>query len=429
MTRIPSDPQGGASRRAFLKQAAAAAAGLALAPRAGARILGANERIGVGFIGVGGRGAAHMHEVKAVRERFGLPLELAAVCDAYRPRLDEAMRVHDVKNGYMDYRRLLEDPGVDVVAIATPDHLHGQQAIDAIRAGKDVFCEKPVTHWRQFELTRTLADTVAQSDRVFQLGTQYMSHSAWRQMKELVLGGLIGQPLFGETGFFRVGDWGERGMPVLDANAKPGPDLDWQAFLGDAPPREFSVDRFFRWRLFEDYAGGPVTDLFPHALTQVVEVLGVGFPSEVAALGAIHRYEYELREVPDTFNLVASYPEKMTITVLGSQGNDYTTGGGDTLRPIIRGFDGTLTIEGDAEIVFTPIGGLDKEPRRVPVEHGMDVVLHWKNFFDCVRARSQATFSPMDLAFRTQTLVQMAKLSSLAGKVARFDAERREIVI
>ncbi|MBI4880384.1 MAG: Gfo/Idh/MocA family oxidoreductase, partial [Planctomycetes bacterium] len=364
----------------------------------------------------------------AARERFSLPIELAAVCDAYRPRLDEAMRVHDVKNGYMDYRRLLEDPGVDVVAIATPDHLHGQQAIDAILAGKDVFCEKPVTHWRQFEVTRKLADVVAQSDRVFQLGTQFMSHSAWRQMKELVQGGLIGQPLFGETAFFRVGDWGERGMPVLDANARPGKDLDWQAFLGDAPEREFSADRFFRWRLFEDYAGGPVTDLFPHALTQVVDVLGVGFPSEVAALGAIHRYEYELREVPDTFNLVALYPEKMTITVLGSQGNDYT-GGADTLRPIIRGFDGTLTIEGDKEIVFTPIGGLDKEPRRVPIEQGADVVQHWKNFFDCVQRRSRATFSPMDLAFRTQTLVQMAKLSSLAGKVARFDAERREIVI
>jgi predicted dehydrogenase len=103
---------------------------------------------------------------------------------------------------------LLADKNVDVVCIATPDYHHPYQAIDAIKAGKDIYCEKPVSHWDQFEITKKLADVAANSDRVFQLGTQAMSDSVWGQMKKLVQDGLIGKPLFGETSFFRFGDWG-----------------------------------------------------------------------------------------------------------------------------------------------------------------------------------------------------------------------------
>ncbi len=422
------------TRRDFIKTTAAVTAGVALVGsthRAEARTSGANGRIGVGFIGVGSRGAGHMREVKAVRERYGIPTEIVAVCDVYRPRLDEAIRVHNVPNGYMDYRELLDDPNVDVVAIGSPDHHHGYHALDAIKAGKDVYCEKPVTHWRQFELTKRLADAVAASDRVFQLGTQGMCDSVWRQMKKLVQSGLIGQPIHGEAGFFRVGDWGERGMPVLDPNAKPGPDLHWETFLGDSPKRDFSVDRFFRWRLFEDYAGGPATDLYPHCLTQVIDVLGVGFPDEVVGIGSTDRYEYELREVPDSFNLLAHYPEQVTISVVGTSGNDHqaTPHRGSGQRcPVIRGWEGTLTIEGD-EIVFTPVGGASKQPERFPIDHGEDLILYWKKLFDCVISRDQETWSPMDLAFRTQTVLQMAMLASREGRTARFDAGNREIII
>jgi len=250
-------------------------------------------------------------------------------------------------------------------------------------------------------------------------------------MKKLVRDGLIGQPIHGEAGFFRVGDWGERGMPVPDPNARPGPDLDWEQFLGDSPKREFTVDRFFRWRLFEDYAGGPVTDLLPHCVTQVIDVMGLGFPDEVVGIGSIDRYEYALREVPDTFNLLAHYPEHVTIGVLGTSGNDYQTTphrGSGQRCPVIRGWEGTLTIEGE-EIVFTPAGGSKKKPQRFPIEHGEDLILYWKKLFDCVISRDRETWSPMDLAFRTQTMLQMAMLASRAGKTARFDQENREIII
>lgn len=421
------------SRRTFLQEAAVGAA--AVSAFGIARGQNANGRLGIGFIGAGGRQETHLNMLKHLRDAGHMALDFVSICDVYRPRLEHLKKHFGVARGCMDHRELLQDPGVDVVCIATPDHHHGQQALDAIRAGKDVYCEKPITHWRQFELTKTLADAVAQSDRMLQVGTQAMSDSAWRQMKKLVKDGLIGQPLSGETGFFRIGDWGERGMKVDDPQAKAGPDLNWEAFLGDAPKREFSVDRFFRWRLFEDYAGGPVTDLYPHSLAQVVDILGLGFPSEVVALGGIHRHPYELRDVPDTFNLLAQYPEKVTVSVLGTQGNDYsttTTRGAGNRSPVIRGWQGSLYIGPDnKEIVFMPVRehGVPP-PQRIPIEAGEDNVAFWRNLLECcVSRRKEDLWSPMDLGFRTQTVLQMAMLAHRAGRTARFDFEQRTIVV
>ena len=313
MSHATHSEDGGLTRREFLRTTAVAGAAVALHARP-ARAQSANDRIGIGFIGVGGRGNAHLQLFHWLKTQGHENVEIVAVCDVYRPRLNAAAEGYQAKP-YMDYRELLADKNVDLVCIATPDHHHGYAVIDAVKAGKDVYCEKPVTHWRQFDLLKRMTEEVRKSGRVFQLGTQAMSDGAWRQMKQLVKEGAIGQPLFGETGFFRTGDWGEKGMPVDDPNARPGADLDWEAFLGDAPKREFNVDRFFRWRLFEDYAGGPATDLYPHCLTQVVDILGVKFPETVVAAGGIHRYNYELREVPDTFSLLATYPEKITISL------------------------------------------------------------------------------------------------------------------
>ncbi|MBN2376049.1 MAG: Gfo/Idh/MocA family oxidoreductase [Sedimentisphaerales bacterium] len=423
------------TRREFMQKAGAAAAVYAAGTMVTTKVLGQskspNDKLGIGVIGTGGRGNSHLHMLKWLIDQ-GDNIEIVAVCDIYKPRREKAAVQYKAK-AYDNHHDLLADKNVDVVCIATPDHIHGYQAIDAIEAGKDVYCEKPVTHWRQFELTKKLADVAAKSDQVFQLGTQAMSDSVWHQMKKLVQEGLIGQPLFGETGFFRIGDWGERGMPVDDANAKPGKDLNWEAFLGDSPKREFNVDRFFRWRLFEDYAGGPVTDLYPHSLTQVIDILGVDFPEKVVALGGIHRYDYELREVPDTFNLIAQYPEKVTISVLGTQANDFNAtesrGSGQRI-PVIRGWDGSLSISGNKEILFTPlrIQGA-KEPQRIAINHSEDNIQHWRNLIECCRKRDKQTWSPMDLAFRTQTVLQMAMLSHRMGRTAEFDKAKRSIVI
>ncbi len=165
------------TRRQFIQTAAAGAA--ALSTFHIARAQGANDRIGVGFIGAGGRQGAHFNMLKHLRDKENMPIDFVAVCDIYRPRMENRKKQFNVAHGYMDHRELLQNKDVDIVSIATPDHLHGYQAIDAIEAGKDVYCEKPVTHWRQFELTRKLADVVAKSDRMLQVGTQAMSDGVW----------------------------------------------------------------------------------------------------------------------------------------------------------------------------------------------------------------------------------------------------------
>ena len=416
------------TRRKFIRRTGAAAAAYVLAGTPAQRAQGANERIGVGFIGCGGRSGAHFEAVHWLKTQAKAPVDIVAAFDVYRPRLQQRAQGYGAK-AYADHHELLADPNVDVVCIATPDHHHGYQAIDAVHAGKDVYCEKPVTHWRQFELTKRLAAEVKRTGRVFQLGTQGMSDSVWQQMKKLIADGLIGQPIHAECGYFRVGDWGERGMSIDDPNAKAGLELNWEAFLGDAPKRPFDVSRFFRWRMYEDYAGGPSTDLFPHCLTPVVSMLPVTMPSIVVATGG--KFRYQEREVPDTFNMLIDYPENITVAVLGTQGNDYpgigSRGSGQRL-PVIRGWEGTLTIENN-EIVFVPAQGSQKKPQRFAIEHGEDFVGYWRNFLDCCRQRNKETLSPMDLAYHVQTALQMGMLGLRQGKMARFDAANEKILL
>ncbi len=426
------EPRPGITRRGFMHRGAAAAlagATLAQSKTARAQKRSPNERIGVGVIGVGGRGGGHLNVLKELRAQG--EVDIVAVCDVYRPRLTRAAKRFDAPDAYMDYRELLENPKVDLVSIATPDHHHAVQAIDAMKAGKDVYCEKPVTHWRQFDQIKELARVAEETGRVFQLGTQGMSDSAWHQMAALVKEGLIGQPLLAECGYFRVGDWGERGMNVDDPEAKPGPDLDWEAFLGDSPERDFDVSRFFRWRLYEDYAGGPVTDLYPHSLTPVTSILDVKFPDSAVAIGGIERYDYELREVPDTFNMMLDYPGGVSIMVLGTQANDYSgTGarGAGSRVPVVRGWDGPLTLQGE-EIVFIPAHGSDKKEQRFAIEKGENMLHHYQNLLECVRKGETRTWSPADLAYYTQTALIMGMLAWREGKTARFDAEKETIVI
>ena len=373
---MPSGIQGARStRRAFLRHSGVAAgvAGLAAATvaRAEDKPAGANDRVGIGIIGCGGRGQDHINTLKAMKEA-GAKLEIAAVCDTYRPRMAKQAEALKAKP-YFDHRELLADKNVDLVCIATPDHIHGYQVIDAVRAGKDVYCEKPVTHWRQYELTKRMVAEVKKSGRIFQLGSQGMSNAAWHLAKKFIQEGVIGQPIHAECGYFRVGDWGEAGMPIDDPNAKWGDDLNWDAFLGDAKKRPFEASRYFRWRLYEDYSGGPATDLYPHAFTPVVYMLGVKMPSTVVGLSSISRYHTcKEREVPDTANILAEYPEKVTVAILGTQGNNFAGEpemGSVGRAPIIRGWEGTMSFDNQS-IIFTPAEGSTRQRNRWPIQHG-----------------------------------------------------------
>ena len=292
--------------------------------------------------------------------------------------------------------------------------------LDAVRAGKDVYSEKPLTHWTQFDVVKELCHTTEELGRIVQVGTQRVADSIWRQARALVKEGAIGKPLHAQVGFFRQGDWGERGMAILDADAKPGPDLDWEKFLGDAPKRPFDVSRFFRWRMYMDYAGGPPTDLYPHVFTPIAVALDCKFPSRVSASGGKLVYNHE-REVPDTVNILMDYPEGYTVSFLGTQVN------ARPLETCIRGSEATMVFEGPGLRLYSADG--NAEPlREVARERPGDTYELWVNLLHCAKTRERP-WSDVRTQYYVQTAINMGMLSLLEGKMAHFDAERERIVL
>jgi predicted dehydrogenase len=384
-------------------------------------VLGANDKLGIGLIGVGGRGGSHVNTVKGLIES-GEPARIVAVCDAYGHRREEAAKSTGGKI-YLKHQELLADPNVDVVCIATPDRLHVPQALDAIRAGKDVYCEKPMGHWSQTALSKQFCHETQKLKRVVQIGNQANSSPEWKKVGEMIRQGVIGRPQHVQAGFYRQGDWGER-MPIPDRTATPGPDLDWEGFLGDAPKVPFTVDRFFSWRKYLDYAGGPSTDLFPHVLTPFMGILGLKCPSLVVASGGIFKYVTYDREVPDVFNQCMDYPNKVSVMLLCTLANEYQT------DPMIRGDDGTIVLQTDWS---SGVDGLTLIPRKGPPQQikggRTDTVrAHWKNFLDCVRTR-QKPVSDVEFGYNVQVALNMAMLSYLNKKAAKYDFEKEEIVL
>lgn len=408
------------TRRTFLRAAGAAGA-VMVTPHVSGGGEGTTRRsgrIGVGFIGTGGRAQAHLGIVNRLQDE-GIA-EPVAVCDVYRPRLEAASKKTGGARMYMQHEQLLADPNVDVVCIATPDRLHAPLAIDALNAGKDVYCEKPLTHWSQFELAKKVQQAADTNRRLVQVGTQYMADENYPKVRKMIADGIIGKPVHVQCGYMRRGDWGER-MRVPDPNAKAGPDLLWERFLGDAPKVPFSVSRFFQWRLYWDYAGGPATDLLVHAYTPVFCLLDVDFPQRVMGGGGTFQYD---REVPDQCNILADYHAGPSVVMMNSLSN-FT--GTDTM---IRGTDGI--------IIWKMLGARDcKGIRIVPVAKKKkevflpwdgfgDTAKLWRNLLDCVRTRQQP-FSSIELAVRVQAPLSMGVISHRENKVALFDFDNQSI--
>ena len=410
-------PAKGMNRRRFHTTLAAAALTAAFARR----VLGANDRINVGVIGCGGRAGAHINALLNLKDQ-GEKVEIVGVCDTYRGRLDKAAEKTGAK-ATMAHEELLARDDVDLVCIATPDHAHGYQTIDALRAGKDVYVEKPLAHWRQLGLPEQIVKVSNETGQLVQVGCQWMSNPAYSAAKDIIKAGGIGNPITAETGYYRVGDWGEAGMPIDDPNVKPGPDLDWERFLGDSPRVPFDVSRYFRWRMYWDYAGGPATDLYPHPFTPVAYMLDLGYPDKVMCNGGMHRYTE--REVPDTCNMLIEYPQKLTVILTGTQGNNHGSYGSG-LRPIIRGWDATLTFD-ESDILIRPTQGSSKKEERIQVDFGEKFHDFWSTFLQCCRERKQPQ-SNAAIGAVVQTTMQMGIASLRGERVVRFDHDRGRVI-
>jgi predicted dehydrogenase len=330
-------------RRDFLRSSLTA--GLlapALRSSASAQPVAPSDRLRLGFLGTGAR--AHQL-IDACRAIPGL--EVVSLCDAYTGRAERA-KARSGGSAVIspDYRAVLDDRNVDAVFIVTPDHWHRTMALAALEAGKDVYLEKPMTY--TVAEGREIIAAVDRSSRVLQVGSQGPSSALEHAARDIVKSGRLGQITLVRAAFNRNSAGGAWLYPIPpDANERT---VNWAQFLGSAPARPFSLERFFRWRCYWDYSGGLATDLFVHLATTIHHVLDVQGPSQVMASGATHRWT-GTHEVPDTIDAVLTYPEGFTVTLgctLNSTGEEGVH---------IHGTKGTLHLLGDRLRLTTEAGG------------------------------------------------------------------------
>ena len=275
-------------RRDFMKGVLAAASGGLFA----GKVLGANDRIRIGQIGLGGRGK---YEYEVCMQNPGC--EIVAVADVYQPLVDLAVRrLGNKVSGYTDFRRILDRKDVDAVFISTPDHWHAIPSIMACQAGKDVYCEKPLSH--TIEEGRRMVNAARKYNRVFQTGSQQRSAPHYRKIVELIHSGYIGKVAMVEC-WNMMNEYPEgQGNPP---DSDPPSGLDWDMFLGPAPKRPYNRNRFiYTYRQFWDYAGSMMADWGAHHMDIVHWAMGVDAPKSAAAIGGKFVMQDD-RETPDTF--------------------------------------------------------------------------------------------------------------------------------
>lgn len=296
------------NRRTFLQSglAAGSVAGLSSRSAAAGQNGAPSDRLRVGFVGTGARAQELMDAA------LTLPtVEVAAICDAYTGRAERARARSGGRAVIVDdYRRILDDRAIDAVFIATPDHWHRQMALDALSAGKDVYIEKPMTYGAAEGLE--IIKAVDANRRILQVGSQGVSSAQQKQAREIVKAGRLGQVTLVRASYNRNSASGAWLYPIPpDASERT---VNWKQFLGSAPQRPFSLERFFRWRCYWDYSGGLATDLFVHLVSCIHHVMDVSMPTRALASGSTYRWK-DTHEVPDTINAILEYPEGFTVTL------------------------------------------------------------------------------------------------------------------
>jgi predicted dehydrogenase len=303
-----------------------------------------NDRIQVGLIGVGARCLQRSGLLDAAVAVPGV--EVIGVCDAYKGRVTRALQDLGGKaKDYGDHRALLADKSIDAVIIAVPDHWHKPMALEAFAAGKDVYLEKPMT--LTIDDGPEMYAAAEKSGRILQIGSQGISSKLQETAREIIKSGKLGQVGLIRASYDRNSDSGAWLYPIPpDAGPQT---VNWDAFLGPAPKRPFSLERFFRWRCFWDYSGGISTDLFVHLMTTVHYLMDATVPEMVVATAANYRHQ-KTHEVPDTLNASAVYGKEDFMVSLGGTFN--STGSGESGFAIL-GNEGSLLFRGD-RMTFVP---------------------------------------------------------------------------
>ena len=408
------------SRRRFLQASAAASATLAAPYFVPARAFGANERVNLGFIGVKNRGMQNMGGFKVLGGDAGkLGCVAAALCDVDSSVLaSAASRVEQTgvkPQVFSDYRRMLDLKDIDAIVVSTPDHWHALMTVDACRAGKDVYCEKPLTLF--VTEGRRMVDVARESGRVVQTGSQQRSDDRFRQACELVRNGKLGKIEKVLVGIPK---------PNYPPAAKAAPDgdppseLDYDLWLGPAPLRPYNVNRVhYNFRFYWDYSGGQMTNFGAHHLDIAQWGLGLDESGPIAIEGTgTYPPEKHLCEVTSTCRVTYTCADGVQI-ILGQQQKDIpdavTFIGEKGKIHVTRG-----KITSDLpELLKTELtsGGV-----RLPVSKD-----HYVNFLECVKTRERP-ICDVEIGHRTATVCHLGNISIRLGRKLQWDPAKEQIV-
>ncbi len=423
------------NRRSFLKKSSLAIAG------SGATFLfpmellatvrkkvSANDKIQVGLIGCKGMGFSDLSSMLKISE-----IEVVALCDVDEGVLKE--RTADLKKAglkkpkwYSDYRKLLEDKDVDVVIIGTPDHWHCLMLTDALQAGKDVYCEKPIAN--SVQEADIMLNYVGSSDRIVQIGQWQRSQPHFVDAINFVHSGKLGNIRLAKAWAYQ--GWME---PVPIVPDSPIPDgVDYKMWLGPAPQRSFNNNRFhFNFRWFWDYAGGLMTDWGVHLIDYALYGMKAGRPNSVMALGGKFAYPDDASETPDTLQTVFEYDDFSILWehATGIDGGNYGRNHGIAFI----GNNGTLVVDRSGWEVI-PEGkfngwGEEKTPKMEAVSHGTGGVsgldLHTVNFIEAVKSRDAAKLTaPIKVGYDAALVSHMGNVAFKTGNRIYWDTNANQ---
>lgn len=373
------------------------------------RVMGANDTVQLGLLGSGERGRHVMGQFLLTNQ-----VNVGAVCDIYSENIDKARQKATNAKNFADHRKLLEVKELDAVLIATPDHWHFTTACDAMRAGKDVYVEKPLT--LKIEEGPEIVKVARINERVCQVGMQQRSGVHYiRAKKEYIDTGKLGKISLIRTWWHGNG-YHLRKAP--ESLATRPSNLDWGRFLGPLKWRDWDPQQYWNWRAYLDYGGGQVTDLFTHWIDVVHMFMGHDIPTSAVASGGVYTYK-DGRTAPDTINVLLEYPA------------DYTATFEATLAPGVRGagieFCGTkgrLYIDRSRfEFVEAVRGATPVEVKAEPQDMTLD---HVKNFVECVKSRKRPNGDVL-IGHRSAQASHLGNIAYLQKRRLNFDPQREEI--
>jgi predicted dehydrogenase len=377
-----------------------------------ASLLPAADRVRGAIIGAGGRGRYLTAEFKEIG------VEMAAVCDVYEPNLQAGLKAASTgAKPYSNYKKLLEDKSIDVVVVATPDHWHAQMTIDAVEAGKDVYVEKPLAHtiedgFRMIEATR-------RTKRIVQVGTQRRSFDLFQDAKRIMDSGACGSVKL-------VNSWWLNNTSSFRKATLTG-NLDWKQWLGDAPKRDVSPERFFNWYWFWDYSGGLLVGQAAHVMDAIHWLMNSTYPLAVTATGM--RPNIPGAEVPETCMMSVEYPEGyMANFTLGYQAMRYA-GVNDQMKQF-HGDKARFDVGRESYALYKEDPkAIDLKPDpavKRPGAFGAASRAHIRNFLDCVKSRNQPN-ATVEMGQYTNVVLCMAMESLKTNRRMRWNGAARKM--